>query len=55
VALLYIGRPRDRTANEMVQEYAKRLRRFCDFRVQQVAGETAPATHDRAYKVVLDP
>lgn len=53
--MLYIGRPRDRAANLMAEEYARRIGRFCDFRMQQVRGEQALTAHDRAYKVVLDP
>jgi 23S rRNA (pseudouridine1915-N3)-methyltransferase len=53
--VLYIGRPRDRAANEMAAEYARRLGRFCDFSMQEVRSEAAFEKRDRAYKIVLDP
>jgi 23S rRNA (pseudouridine1915-N3)-methyltransferase len=53
--LLFIGRPRDRAANELAAEYAKRIGRFCEFRMQEVKSEAALAEHEKAYRVVLDP
>ena len=53
--MLYIGRPRDRAANELAGEYAKRIGRFCEFRMREVKGEAALAEHAKAYQVVLDP
>lgn len=55
VSLLFIGRPRDRAANLLAEEYGRRIERFCDFRMQQVRGEQALDAHERAYKVALDP
>lgn len=53
--MLYIGRPRDRAANELAAEYAKRIGRFCEFRLREVKGEAALGQHEKAYKIVLDP
>lgn len=39
----------------MAAEYAKRIGRFCEFRMQEVRGEEALGKHQRAYKIVLDP
>ena len=55
VSLLYIGRPRDRAANLLAEEYARRIGRFCDFRMQEVRSEKALDAHERAFKVLLDP
>lgn len=53
--MLFIGRPRDRAANELAAEYAKRIGRFCEFRMQEVKSEAALGEHEKAYRVVLDP
>jgi len=55
VSLLYFGRPRDRAANQMAQEYARRIGRYCDFQMRQVRDGKALQAQQRAYKVVLDP
>ena len=55
ISLLYIGRPRDRAANLLAEEYARRITRFCDFQMRQVRDEEALNAHERAYKVLLDP
>lgn len=55
MTVLYFGRPRDRAANLQAAEYAKRLGRFCDFRMQEVRNEKALGRRDRAYQVALDP
>jgi len=53
--LLFIGRPRNRAANELAAEYAKRIGRFCEFQMREVKSAAALAEHDKAYRVVLDP
>ncbi len=53
--MLFIGRPRDRAANEQAAEYAKRIGRFCEFQMREVKSEAALAEHQKAYRVVLDP
>ena len=55
ITLLYVGKPRDPSANQLAGEYARRIARFCDFRMQQVRGEESLARRERAYRVVLDP
>jgi 23S rRNA (pseudouridine1915-N3)-methyltransferase len=55
VSLFFIGRPRDRAANLLAEEYAKRIGRYCQFRMQQVRGEEALEKQDGAYRIVLDP
>lgn len=55
ISLLYAGRPRDPGANAMADEYAKRLGRFCEFRMKVVRGEPAFEPRARACRVVLDP
>jgi 23S rRNA (pseudouridine1915-N3)-methyltransferase len=39
----------------MASEYARRLRRFCDFRMQEVRSGDALRRQDRAFQVALDP
>ncbi len=39
----------------MAAEYARRIGRYCEFRMQQVAGEQALEGRARTYTVVLDP
>lgn len=55
ITLLYVGRPRDRAANQLAEEYARRIGRFCDFRMAEVRGDHALDAHEKAYKVLLDP
>jgi len=55
ISLLYIGRPRDREANALAEEYARRIGRYCDFKLRQVRGEATLDDYEKAYKVVLDP
>ena len=53
--MLFIGRPRDRAANELAAEYAKRIGRFCEFQMREVKSAAALGEHEKAYRVVLDP
>ena len=53
--MLFIGRPRDRAANELAAEYAKRIGRFCEFQMREVKSEAALGEHEKACRVVLDP
>ncbi|MBI3698410.1 MAG: 23S rRNA (pseudouridine(1915)-N(3))-methyltransferase RlmH [Acidobacteria bacterium] len=55
ISLLYIGKPRDRAANALAAEYAKRIARFCEFEMREVRGEKALDAREKAYKVALDP
>ena len=55
ITLLYIGRPRDRAANQLAEDYAQRIARFCDFRMQEIRDDAALDKHENAYKVLLDP
>ncbi len=55
ILLLYIGRPRDREANLLAEEYARRIGRYCDFELRQVRDEGALENYEKGYKVVLDP
>ena len=53
--MLYIGKPRDRAANALAEEYARRITRFCEFEMREVRGEKALDARGEAYRVVLDP
>jgi 23S rRNA pseudoU1915 N3-methylase RlmH len=53
--LLYIGKPRNREANLLAQEYARRLEHYCRFQMIQIKDETAAGRYETALKVVLDP
>jgi 23S rRNA (pseudouridine1915-N3)-methyltransferase len=55
VTVLYIGRPKDAASNQVAGEYARRLARFCDFRMRQIRDESALDRYNHAYLVVLDP
>jgi 23S rRNA (pseudouridine1915-N3)-methyltransferase len=55
VHLLYIGKPRSREANVLIQEYAVRLGRYCRFEARQIKDESAAAAYERALRIVLDP
>jgi 23S rRNA (pseudouridine1915-N3)-methyltransferase len=55
ISLLYIGRPRDREANLLAEEYARRIGRYCDFQMRQVRDESSLDHYAKAYSVVLDP
>ncbi|HYM12530.1 MAG TPA: 23S rRNA (pseudouridine(1915)-N(3))-methyltransferase RlmH [Bryobacterales bacterium] len=39
----------------MAAEYAGRIERFCEFRMQEARNEAALDAHQQAYKVLLDP
>jgi 23S rRNA (pseudouridine1915-N3)-methyltransferase len=39
----------------LAAEYAKRLGRFCDFRMREIRSEKALEEHARSYKIILDP
>ena len=39
----------------MAEEYAKRIGRFCEFRMREARGEKALDERARAYKIILDP
>ena len=53
--LLFIGKPRSREANLLAQEYAGRIKHYCQFEMVQLKDEKAAAAHSRVLKVVLDP
>src|SRR5262249_36318443 len=55
ILLLYIGRPRDREANILAEEYARRIGRYCDFELRQGREERGPEDYEEAHQVVLDP
>ena len=54
--LLFIGKPRNREANLLAQEYAGRIEHYCQFEMVRLKDEKAAAAHNsRVLKVVLDP
>ena len=53
--LLFIGKPRNREANLLAQEYAGRIKHYCQFEMVQLKDEKAAASYSRVWKVVLDP
>ncbi len=53
--LLFIGKPRSREANLLAQEYAGRIKHYCQFEMVQLKDEKAAAAYSRVLKVVLDP
>jgi len=55
IDLLYIGKPRSAEANKLAQEYARRLDRYCRFRMIRLRDESAIPDYPRALKVVFDP
>ena len=52
---MYVGRPRQGPAQQWAEEYAKRIGRFCEFRMRAVRDEQALLGGDRAFRVLLDP
>ena len=53
--LLFIGKPRSREANLLAQEYAGRIRHYCNFEMVQLKNERAAEAYGTAVTVVLDP
>ncbi len=53
--LLFIGKPRNREANLLAQEYAGRIKRYCQFEMAQLKDEKAAAAYEKVLKVVVDP
>ncbi len=55
IHLLYIGKRRSREANLLAEDYARRIGRYCTFRMAEIKNEKAAEAYGRAVKVVLDP
>ena len=53
--LLFIGKPRNREANLLAQEYAGRIKHYCKFEMVRLKDEKAARAYGRVVKVVLDP
>ncbi|MBI3666880.1 MAG: 23S rRNA (pseudouridine(1915)-N(3))-methyltransferase RlmH [Acidobacteria bacterium] len=53
--MFYVGRPRQGPAQQWAEEYARRIGRFCEFRLQAVRSEQALPAGARSFRVLLDP
>lgn len=55
IDLLYIGKPRSAEANQLADEYAGRIKRYCTFRMIRLREESSAPHYPRALKVAFDP
>ena len=53
--LLCIGKPRNREANLLAEDYARRIEHYCRFEMRSLKDERAVKDYQRTAKVVLDP